>query len=243
MNSNFYDKVYYSKPSASNKAEKVNSAKTRETQFFKTLIYPEKGKKLLDIGCGLGLFLASVKATGADLWGIDLSKNATDYAKRIVSKPEQIICEDACPLPFKDNEFDYVTAWGTVEHFPKTQYILKEINRVAKDDGKIAIMVPNVYYYKFVWNTLRSGFGPRKHQEIEFLYSFKEWKSLIEAANLNVVRVFRHNKFNKYPMVIRLRNIIIPFYLSNHFIFICTKRSIEKIEKMMVEADLKNVEE
>ena len=224
MNSNFYDKVYYSNPSASNKAEEVNSAKTRGMQFLKTLIYPEKEKKLLDIGCGHGLFLASVKATGVDLWGIDLSKNATDYAKRIVSKPEQIICKDACPLPFKDNEFDYVTAWGTIEHFPRIPSILKEINRVAKNGGKIAIMVPNVYYYKFIWDTVRSGSGPCKHQRIEFLYSFKEWKSLIEAASLNVLKVFRHNKFKKHPMIIRLRNITIPFYLSNHFIFICTKR-------------------
>ena len=185
---------------------------------------PESGKKLLDVGCGTGIFLASLEETKADLWGIDISTNGTERAKRRVSKPEQIICKDARSLPFNDNEFDYVTALGAIEHFPSIPSILKEIKRVTKDEGKIVIMLPNTYYYKYIWDTLRKGSGPCKHQEIESIYSFKEWKVLIEAAGLSILKVARHNKFNKNPIAIWLRDIFIPFYFSNHFVFICKKK-------------------
>ena len=191
---------------------------------MKSLFYPDVGKKLLDIGCGTGIFLKSIEESKADLWGIDISVNATNIAKKIISKPDQIICKNACPLPFDDNEFDYVMAGGTIEHFPSILSILKEIKRVIKREGKIAVIVPNVYYYKFIWDTFRKGSGPTKHQEIEFLYSFKEWKDLIQKGGLSVLKVFSHNKFNKRPAIIWLRNIFIPFYFSNHFIFICTKK-------------------
>ena len=158
MDNNFYDRVYYK--SAGNKGIKQpSSAKIREVEFFKSFIYPERAKKLLDIGCGTGTFLKSIEESETDLWGIDISVNATNRAKKILSKPEQIICKNACPLPFGDSEFDYVTAWGTIEHFPSILSILKEIKRVTKPEGKIIIMVPNVYYYKFIWDTFRNGSG------------------------------------------------------------------------------------
>ena len=223
MDNNFYDKVYY-KLGGDNDIKQPSSAKIREVEFLKSLSYPESGKKLLDIGCGTGAFLKSLKESEADLWGIDISVNATNIAKKILSKPEQIICKNACPLPFGDNEFDYVTAWGTIEHFPSILSILEEIKRVTKCGGKIAIMVPNVYYYKFIWDAFRKGSGPTKHQETEFFYSFKEWKDLIQNAGLSVLKISGHNKFNKHPITIWLRNIFIPFYFSNHFVFICTKK-------------------
>jgi len=223
MDSNFYDRTYY-KPVSDNGIKQPSPAKAREIKFLKNLIYPESGKKLLDIGCGTGTFLKSIEGSEVDLWGIDISVNATNIVKKILSKPGQIICKNACPLPFGDNEFDYVTAWGTIEHFPSTLSILREIKRIIKHEGKIAIAVPNVYYCKFIWDTFRKGTGPVKHQEIEFLYSFEEWKVLIQKAGLSVLKVFRHNKFNKHPIIIWLRNIFIPFYFSNHFVFICTKK-------------------
>lgn len=222
MSVNFYDREYYK--ADENTLSQSCPEKKRELKFLKGIIYPGSGKKLLEVGCGTGGYLKTLDNSGADLWGIDISEIATNVAKKNVAKSDQIICDNACPLPFGDNEFDYVTAWGTVEHFPSTLAIIKEIRRVSKQGSQIAIMVPNAYYYKFIWDTLRKGTGPVRHQEIEFLHSFKEWKDIIEKSGLLVTRVFRHNKFNKHPIFIWLRNLFIPFYVSNHFVFVCTKK-------------------
>lgn len=219
---NFYDRSYYGEIVSPDQAHEVHSTKKREIQFLKQFVTPGVGEKLLDIGCGAGAYLMALGDCGADLWGIDISEYATHIAKKRVDKPEQILCANADPLPFGDDEFDCVTAWGIVEHFPSIPSILAQMYRVMKAKGKAAVMVPNIYYYKFIWDTLRKGAGPVRHQEIEALYSFGEWKDFIEAAGLTIVKVSHHNKFNK-PLINWMRNVFIPYYFSNHFIFICTK--------------------
>ncbi len=219
---NFYDRSYYGKIISPDRVYEVHPAKMREIQFLKRFVAPAAGDKLLDIGCGAGAYLMALGHCGADLWGIDISEHATQIAKKRVSKPGQILCANADPLPFDDNEFDYVTAWGIVEHFPSIPSILAQMHRVMKPHGKAAVMVPNIYYYKFIWDTLRKGAGPVRHQEIEALYSFGEWKDFIEKAGLTIDRISHHNKFNK-PLVNWMRNMFIPYYFSNHFIFICIK--------------------
>jgi len=222
VSSNFYDEKYYGDPKIDDKIERKTSVKTPEQKFLESLINPISGQKLLDLGCGTGNVLGMLEDKGIDLWGIDISERAVTIAKKRVNKPDQVICRSADPLPFSSDEFDYVVAWGAIEHFPDIPKILKEIKRILKKDGTGAIMVPNAYYYKFVWDTLRKGTGPVKLQEIETVYSFKEWKDLIESAGLVVQKTARHNKFNK-PRLIWLRNIVIPYYFSNHFVYICTK--------------------
>jgi ubiquinone/menaquinone biosynthesis C-methylase UbiE len=223
MSSNFYDDVYYNQSSSvcCRRHKGSINPKDVESDFMKNLFHPKPGTRHLDIGCGTGEYLASIDGKGVDLWGIDISKIATDHAREKVAMPEQIICADADPLPFKDEEFDSITAWGVIEHFRSVDSIIQEIARVLKTEGIVAIMVPNVYYYKFIWDALRKGKGPARHQEIEYLYAFKEWVGFLEKNGLSIVQAKRHNKFNK-PKLMWLRNII-PFYLSNHFIFFCKK--------------------
>ena len=222
MSENFYDKHYYKDLNPQDPIERRARVKSPEQKFLESVFTPKPGERVLDVGCGPGVTLGMLEETGADLWGIDLSKIAIEIARKRVSKPDQVICADAVPLPFKAGEFDYILAWGVIEHFPSIPVILAEIVRCVKKGGGVIIMVPNAYYYKFVWDTLRKGSGPRKLQEVETLYSFKEWKDLIEAAGLTVVRFARHNKFNK-PVWAWLRDRLIPFYFSNHFVFVCKK--------------------
>ncbi|MFT5387958.1 MAG: ubiquinone/menaquinone biosynthesis C-methylase UbiE [Candidatus Omnitrophota bacterium] len=218
---NFYDETYYKNTITDpTKAKAFQAAKEREFEFLKEQLSPKSGKKLLDLGCGVGKYLQSIAPSGADLWGIDISKIATDSAKKCVKKPEQIICSSSMPLPFEDNTFDYVTAWGVIEHFPCIPSILKEITRITKKDAEIVIMVPNAYFYRFILNTWHKGTGPTKHQEPEMLYAFAEWKRMIEKTSLEVTKTNFHNKFNK-PKWEWLRNILIPFYFSNHFVYVC----------------------
>ena len=223
MADNFYDDVYYrAKADASKRSNAGLKAKDREIDFFNRIFQPQEGTALLGLGCGTGDYLGSLKYRNIDVWGIDISEIATASARQKVKKPEQIICADAERLPFEDGTFDYVTAWGVIEHFPDTDSIVQEVARVLKPQGTAVIMVPNIYYYKFVWDALCKGKGPVKHQEIEWLYAFQEWKQLLEKGGLNIIRCERHNKFNKSGIAQWLKKAV-PFYFSNHFIFLTRK--------------------
>ena len=220
----FYDGEYYPGTDRGNeKSIGVSRSAVRANRFYRNLMVPESGSKLLDIGCGEGTYLSLIKDTGCECYGIDISENVISVARERVGEDVNLICGDADPLPFQDKMFDYVTAWGVVEHFPSIGAILREMWRVSADTATIVIMVPNMYYYKFVWDTLRKGSGPVRHQKIEKLYAFREWKDRIESSGFSIKKVHRHNKFSKSGISMLLRKVLIPFHFSNHFVFVCEK--------------------
>jgi SAM-dependent methyltransferase len=48
------------------------------------------------------------------------------------------------PYPFSDNEFDEILADNILEHLDNIPFIMKELHRITKPDGKVRIIVP--YY-------------------------------------------------------------------------------------------------
>jgi 2-polyprenyl-3-methyl-5-hydroxy-6-metoxy-1,4-benzoquinol methylase len=97
--------------------------------------------RLLDLGCGPGIFLAMAQERGWDSYGVDVSEHAIDFAKRrfgIKAFAGQL--KDA---PFPSGSFDVVTLWDVVEHFPDPIRDLREVGRVLRDDGIILMNTPN----------------------------------------------------------------------------------------------------
>ena len=89
-----------------------------------------KNKKILDIGCGLGLLSSSIKDKGYDLTAIDI--HDISVAENI--KP---IIYDGSELPFKKNEFDTALFITVLHHTPYPQNLIKDASRVA---NRIIIM-------------------------------------------------------------------------------------------------------
>jgi ubiquinone/menaquinone biosynthesis C-methylase UbiE len=97
-----------------------------------------KGGKLLDIGCGTGLFVERYIESGGNAIGLDISSkmiekarcrcNACDYA---IGTGEKI--------PFCDNSFDGVSSLLVFSYIKDPETMLKEAYRVLKPGGKIAI--------------------------------------------------------------------------------------------------------
>jgi ubiquinone/menaquinone biosynthesis C-methylase UbiE len=96
--------------------------------------------KILDIGCGNGVFLASFPQNW-DKFGLDVSpwskKGALQNRYHLIQKE----LENA-ELP--DNHFDIITSFSTFEHIPQPKKHLKEILRILKPGGIVYIgAVPN----------------------------------------------------------------------------------------------------
>ena len=102
-----------------------------------------EGKKLLDIGCGLGGKTVVYSDAGADVTGVDIDpvhcSGAVDYS---VGRgcPASFICADAGRLPFPDDSFDMVVANDSMEHFPEPAVALKEIVRVTRKGGRVFLL-------------------------------------------------------------------------------------------------------
>lgn len=103
-----------------------------------------KVNKLLDVGCGLGYFLAKCKAHDIATSGIDISSYAVQKAKDR-TKSDAVYRLDASSerWPYNAGMFDVVTAFDVVEHVRDARFLLQEAYRVVKPGGLVYVTTQN----------------------------------------------------------------------------------------------------
>ena len=102
------------------------------TQLIIRLLKPQRGEKILDIGCGTGNHLLLFHRLGLDVTGIDASPYMLDIARSRLGNKASLKIGRAEDLPFEDNEFDVVTFIYTLEFLDDAFRALLEVGRVAK---------------------------------------------------------------------------------------------------------------
>lgn len=112
-----------------------------------------RGKKVLDIGCGGGIYLGVVSKMGAQISGQDISKKDTDFARARFEQEgiqADIKLGDATVLQFEDNSFDRVFSADFFEHvtFEQKKKIVSEVYRVLRPGGLFVMKTPNLSYLK-----------------------------------------------------------------------------------------------
>lgn len=116
-----------------------------EKSYFYTIHNEIKIKgKILDIGCGYGrcMYILGVKR----YIGTDISDGFLKIGRKLFPSVK-FIQMDARQLKFKDETFDFVSLFETIEHIPNYKLALKECYRVLKKNGTFIITTPN----KFKW--------------------------------------------------------------------------------------------
>jgi ubiquinone/menaquinone biosynthesis C-methylase UbiE len=103
-----------------------------------------RGKKVLEVGCGLGTDLLQFARGGAEVYGIDLTSAGAALTRKrleLYGHKGLLSMGDSENLPFADNCFDLVYSWGVIHHTPDTQSAAREIMRVCKPGGRVLVMV------------------------------------------------------------------------------------------------------
>jgi 2-polyprenyl-3-methyl-5-hydroxy-6-metoxy-1,4-benzoquinol methylase len=101
-----------------------------------------KGKgRLLDIGCGVGIFAKMAQQRGWETHGVDISEEAVEIARSRAGV--HAIAGTLTEARFPDRFFDVITLLDVFEHFPNPTVELEEIGRILKDDGLILLNTPN----------------------------------------------------------------------------------------------------
>ena len=126
-------------------------------------VNPQKGWRLLDLGCGSGSLLQRFKQGEMRLAGIDISIKNIRQARTFLSG-DRCIVGDIERVPFMDNTFDVIIYGGVLHHFPQMADILQEGHRILKPGGHLFSYDPH-RYNPFMWiyrdrkSPFRSGEG------------------------------------------------------------------------------------
>ena len=103
-----------------------------------------RGRKVLEVGVGMGAdYLEWLKA-GAVATGIDLSPASIERARQrcvLAGNQPDLRVADAENLPFNDDSFDVVYSYGVMHHSPDTAQCIREARRVLKPGGRARIMI------------------------------------------------------------------------------------------------------
>jgi 2-polyprenyl-3-methyl-5-hydroxy-6-metoxy-1,4-benzoquinol methylase len=114
----------------------------RRAQYLLSLIpYTSVGKKLLDIGCGIGVCCDIAAQKGYRVVGIDSSEKNIVYAKANKRGDYQVGTLDSLQTT---DRFDVVIAQQIIEHIRDTKDFLGRISNLLNPGGMLLVETPNV---------------------------------------------------------------------------------------------------
>jgi ubiquinone/menaquinone biosynthesis C-methylase UbiE len=103
-----------------------------------------RGRKLLEIGCGIGVDSIQLAKAGFEVTAVDLTEAAIEVARRFAQVRDVSIdfrTANAERLDFPDGSFDAVYSFGVLHHTPEIETAVEEVRRVLKPGGSAYIML------------------------------------------------------------------------------------------------------
>jgi SAM-dependent methyltransferase len=111
------------------------------------------GERMLDLGCGFGRHAFEAARRGAEVVALDAGQdevegvvamfNAMEFEGELVpDAPAAAVQGDALHLPFADGSFDRVICSEVLEHIPDDLGAMRELTRVLRPGGTMAVTVP-----------------------------------------------------------------------------------------------------
>jgi len=120
------------------------------------------GQTLLDLGCGAGRHAFEAMRRGADVVAFDADDAELKDVKAVSGAMFDagelprgttggVVNGDALVLPFPDGAFDRIIAAEVLEHIPDDEGALRELVRVLRGGGRIAVTVPTRWPERVCW--------------------------------------------------------------------------------------------
>lgn len=99
------------------------------------------GHRVLEAGCGTGLILERIAATGREAVGVDLSPGMLARARE---RGLTVVEASLTDLPFEDAGFDTVVSFKVLAHVPDIRRALRELSRVTRPGGTLLLEFYNL---------------------------------------------------------------------------------------------------
>jgi SAM-dependent methyltransferase len=107
------------------------------------------GKRVLDVGCGMGRFADVVLRWGGEVYAVDLSFAVDAAYANLGDRPGfHAVQASVFDLPFRPETFDVIFSLGVLHHTPNCERAFKGLPQLLKPTGRIAIWLYSMHTYR-----------------------------------------------------------------------------------------------
>jgi 2-polyprenyl-3-methyl-5-hydroxy-6-metoxy-1,4-benzoquinol methylase len=169
-----------------------------------------RGRKVLEIGCGIGTDTINFARQGAQITIVDLSEKSLELARTraaVFGLQDQI---RFCPGNAEElsrfvpvEPYDLIYSFGVIHHTPHPDVVLDQLRQYTRPGTTIKIMVYHRRSYKVAWILLTEGRGQfwklqdvvAKNSEaqtgcpVTYTYTRREGRELLERHGFRVLEV------------------------------------------------------
>jgi SAM-dependent methyltransferase len=175
-----------------------------------------KGKKVLEIGCGIGTDSINFARAGANLTVVELSDRSLEICKarfKTFNLNARFYLGDAERLStfVPVEEYDLIYSFGVIHHTPHPEKVFDEIKKYCHKNTEVRAMLYSKWCWKVLWIILTYGKGAfwkadelvRKYSEaqtgcpVTWYYSFRQVRKLLKDF-----KVMSISKDHIFPYVI-----------------------------------------
>lgn len=143
------------------------------------------GKRLLEVGCGMGTDLLQFARGGAVCTGVDLTPRSVEISSLhlgLYGMRADFVLADGERLPFADESFDVVYSNGVLHHTPDTDGAVHELHRVLRPGGIAKVMLyhrNSLHYWgeMILHRGVLRGHFLRGHSPQEIMSRYVEYSS------------------------------------------------------------------
>jgi SAM-dependent methyltransferase len=178
-------------------------------------IGPDDGRlrRVIDLGCGTGRHVLELSKVESNIIGADMSREdirAGRYLLEIMRRRDEVRARvhwmqtAGERLPFKDGAFDRVICTETLEHVDDDVVLARELSRVLKPGGILAISVPDEHSERLFW-ALSKNYRTHVGGHVR-IYKRREIVNLLRATGLQ-------------PYAVRYRHALETVYWLSHIAF------------------------
>lgn len=145
--------------------------------------------KILDVGCGRGLFMDIMRQGGWEAIGSELNKETASYAEQTYGL--KVYPGNITDYSLAPESFDAINVCGVLEHLKEPDEVLTECHKLLKNDGLLVVLVPDIRSFEF-----KLGKENWFHLDLPFhLFHFSE-KGLVRLLQKEGFKIKKIKRFH-----------------------------------------------
>jgi 2-polyprenyl-3-methyl-5-hydroxy-6-metoxy-1,4-benzoquinol methylase len=144
---------------------------------------PQDGRRLLDVGCHVGVFVELAAQHGWDAWGVEPSRWAATLAQQVGL---QVVEGTTTTAGLDDESFDVITMWDVIEHVDHPSAEVRQALRLLKPGGILAVHTMDL---GSPFACLMGGRWPWLMEMHVYYFTRRTLAALLEQAGFQVLTV------------------------------------------------------